>query len=62
MYSNYKKAIKTITDLGGWVFRLGDPSLTPLPSNPFIGSLGVARISRFGLIFGLMSLWIMLYL
>ena len=28
---NYIKAIKRITDAGGWVFRMGDSSMTPLP-------------------------------
>lgn len=29
--SNYLKAIKYITGQGGWVIRLGDPTMTPLP-------------------------------
>jgi putative glycosyltransferase (TIGR04372 family) len=29
--ANYIKAIKLITEQGGWVVRLGDPSMTPLP-------------------------------
>ena len=28
---NYIKAIKVITDAGGWVIRLGDTTMTPLP-------------------------------
>ena len=28
---NYLQGIKSITDAGGWVVRLGDPSMTPLP-------------------------------
>jgi putative glycosyltransferase (TIGR04372 family) len=28
---NYLEGIKSITDTGGWVVRLGDPSMTPLP-------------------------------
>jgi len=31
---DYLKAIKTVTNAGGWVFRMGDPSMTPLPSMP----------------------------
>jgi putative glycosyltransferase (TIGR04372 family) len=27
----YLPAVKTITDRGGWVIRVGDPSMTPLP-------------------------------
>jgi putative glycosyltransferase (TIGR04372 family) len=29
---NYLKGIRVITDAGGWVVRLGDPSMTPLPT------------------------------
>ena len=29
---NYFEAIKVVTNAGGWVVRLGDPSMTPLPS------------------------------
>jgi putative glycosyltransferase (TIGR04372 family) len=28
---DYIKAIKAVTKAGGWVFRMGDPSMTPLP-------------------------------
>ena len=28
---DYIKACKTITMAGGWVFRMGDPSMTKLP-------------------------------
>ena len=28
---NYFKAIKSITEVGGWVVRIGDPSMTPFP-------------------------------
>lgn len=28
---NYLPAVKKITDSGGWVVRMGDPSMTPLP-------------------------------
>ncbi len=31
---DYIKAIKAVTKAGGWVFRMGDPSMTPLPSMP----------------------------
>ena len=31
---NYTKAIKYITDQGGWVFRMGDNSMTKLPRMP----------------------------
>ena len=31
---DYMKACKVITDAGGWVFRMGDPSMTPLPPMP----------------------------
>ena len=30
--ANYIEAIKVITAAGGWVVRLGDPAMTPLPS------------------------------
>ena len=30
--ANYIEAIKVITAAGGWVVRLGDPTMTPLPS------------------------------
>ncbi|MDP6683392.1 MAG: TIGR04372 family glycosyltransferase [Desulfobacterales bacterium] len=29
---NYLKACEAVTRAGGWVFRMGDPSMTPLPS------------------------------
>ena len=29
---NYFKGMQLVTDAGGWVVRLGDPSMTPLPS------------------------------
>ena len=31
---DYIKAIKAVTKAGGWVFRMGDPSMTPLPKMP----------------------------
>ena len=31
---DYLKACEIITRAGGWVFRMGDPSMTPLPSMP----------------------------
>ena len=31
---DYLKAIKAVTEAGGWVFRMGDPSMTPMPSLP----------------------------
>jgi len=31
---DYLKAIEGVTNAGGWVFRMGDPSMTPLPSMP----------------------------
>jgi len=31
---DYVKAIEAITSSGGWVFRMGDPSMTQLPSMP----------------------------
>ena len=31
---DYLKAIKSITNAGGWVFRIGDSSMTPLPPMP----------------------------
>ena len=31
---DYLKAIKAVTNAGGWVFRMGDSSMTPLPSMP----------------------------
>ena len=31
---DYVKAIEAVTNAGGWVFRMGDPSMTPLPSMP----------------------------
>ena len=30
----YYKAIESVTTRGGWVIRMGDPSMTPLPSIP----------------------------
>jgi putative glycosyltransferase (TIGR04372 family) len=32
--ANYLKAIELITSRGGWVIRLGDPTMTPLPQLP----------------------------
>jgi putative glycosyltransferase (TIGR04372 family) len=31
---DYLRACETITKAGGWVFRMGDPSMTPLPEMP----------------------------
>jgi len=31
---DYVKACKAVTRAGGWVFRMGDPSMTPLPPMP----------------------------
>lgn len=31
---DYLRACKAVTNSGGWVFRMGDPSMTPLPSMP----------------------------
>ncbi len=31
---DYIKAIKAVTKAGGWVFRMGDPLMTPLPKMP----------------------------
>jgi len=31
---DYIKACEAVTKAGGWVFRMGDPSMTPLPSMP----------------------------
>jgi len=31
---DYIKACKAVTSAGGWVFRMGDPSMTPLPPIP----------------------------
>jgi len=31
---NYLKACESVTRAGGWVFRMGDPSMTPLPPMP----------------------------
>ena len=33
---DYLKAIEAVTTTGGWVFRMGDPSMTPLPSMPHV--------------------------
>ena len=30
----YTEAINVITRAGGWVFRMGDPTMTPLPNIP----------------------------
>jgi len=31
---DYLKACEAVTNAGGWVFRMGDPSMTPLPKMP----------------------------
>jgi putative glycosyltransferase (TIGR04372 family) len=31
---DYFEAMRAITDLGGWVFRMGDPSMAPMPEMP----------------------------
>lgn len=31
---DYFEAMRAITDLGGWVFRMGDPSMAPMPDMP----------------------------
>jgi len=31
---SYQSAMKTVTDAGGWVFRMGDPNMKPLPEMP----------------------------
>ena len=31
---DYIKACKAVTEAGGWIFRMGDPSMTPLPHIP----------------------------
>lgn len=33
---DYIKAVEAVTSAGGWVFRMGDPSMTPLPSMPHV--------------------------
>jgi len=32
--NSYSLAIKAVVDAGGWVIRMGDPSMTPLPEMP----------------------------
>jgi len=34
--STYSLAIKAVVDAGGWVIRMGDPSMTPLPEMPHV--------------------------